>query len=395
MKNEFNNWVEHSHEAVKKWKRENDKKVVGYFCCVTPEEMIYAVGALPARIIGSTESLQKVNDHIPHYGCAFVRSCVDLAARGIYDYLDAVIIPNACDLIAKVEYWWRVVAKRPPSVVQGLETVPYVYYIKYPEKVTGREVSHYYLLELRAFKQYLERLTGQFISDDMLSKAVEVYNEHYRLMEQLDELRKPDPPLVSGYESWEAEMASLLMPKEEHNRLMRNYLEEILKRQEQSKKNKGVRIYLSGAAMDKCGAELYRIIEECGGQVVSEDISVHSSHYKGIKIDSSKPPMEAIVERSLATPCPRNTFEPTLTAPYPTYRGEYVKKGIKGYNVQGVIFYTLGYCECRACEIPMLRDNIRKEFNIPVLFLDGDYTQEGLEQTRGKIEAFVEMIEQG
>jgi benzoyl-CoA reductase/2-hydroxyglutaryl-CoA dehydratase subunit BcrC/BadD/HgdB len=248
-------------------------------------------------------------------------------------------------------------------------------------------------LELRAFKQYLERLTGQFISDDMLSNAIEVYNEHYSLMEQLNELRKQDPPLISGYEAWEVEMASVLMPKDEHNRLMRGYLEEVSKRQEESKS--GARIYLSGSAMDSVGAELYKIIEESGGQVVSEDISVHSSYHKGIKLDTSKPPLEAIVERSIATPCPRNTFEPTSTSPYPTYRWEYLKRGMEGYNIQGAIFYTLGYCECRACEITLLRDKVKKEFDIPVLLLDGDYTQEGLEQTRGKIEAFIEMIEQG
>jgi benzoyl-CoA reductase/2-hydroxyglutaryl-CoA dehydratase subunit BcrC/BadD/HgdB len=393
MKNEFHSWVENSHEAIKKWKKENDKKVIGYFCCVTPEEMIYAAGALPVKITGSTESLQEVDGHIPRYGCAYARSCVDLAVRGIYDYFDGVVVPNTCDLIQKLEYWWRVAVNRPSSVVQGYESAPYVYYIKYPEKVTGREVSHYYLLELRAFKQYLERLTGQFISDDMLSSAIGVYNEHYSLMEQLDELRKPEPPLTSGYEAWEAEMAGVLMPKDEHNRLMRSYLEEIPKRQEKPKS--GVRLYLSGSAVDRVGAGLYRIIEECGGHVVSEDISVHSNHYKGIKLDTSKAPLEAIVERSLATPCPRNTFEPTLTAPYPAYRWEYIKRSIKGYNVQGAIFYTLGYCECRACEIPTFRESIRKEFDIPVLLLDGDYTQEGLEQTRGKIEAFIEMIEQG
>lgn len=395
MKKEFHEWVENRHETIKKWKKENDRKVIGYLCCVTPEEMIYAAGALPVKITGSSESPQEVDDHIPRYGCAYARSCIDLAARGVYDYLDAVVIPNTCDLIQKLEYWWRVVVRRPSTIVQGLETTPYVYYIKYPEKVTGREVSHYYQLELRAFKQYLERVTGQFISDDMLSKAIEVYNEHYRLMEKLEDLRKAQPPAITGYEAWELQMASLGMPKDEHNRLMRSYLEEIPKGEEKQQPQRGVRIYLSGGAMDAQGAGLFKIIEECGGQVVSEDISVQSCHYKGVKIDTSKPPLKAIADRSLGTPCPRNTYEASLSSLYPTHRWEYIKKGIEGYSVQGAIFYTIGYCECRACEMPMLRDKIKKEFDIPVLSLDGDYTQEGLEETRGKIEAFIEMIEQG
>jgi benzoyl-CoA reductase subunit C len=390
MMNEFQRIIENRHEVAKEWKERNKKGVVGYFCCVTPEEIIYASGLLPVRITGSSERLEIVDDYVPRYGCAFVRSCLDLAGRGIYDYLDAVIVPNTCDLIPKMEYWWRELCPKKSPVIEGQEVHPYVYYLNYPEKVTGRKVSYYYLMQLRALNQYLERLSGKLVSDEMLSEAINVYNEHYRLMEQLDELRKQDPPWVSGYEAWQAEFSSLLIPKNEHNEKMKKYLEEIPKRKD--KPEKKVRLYLSASALDQETAGLYQMIDECGGQVVSEDISVGTSHYRGARLNADKSPLEAMVERSLSTPCPRSTVSATLSSPYPMFRWNYLKKTMEGFNIKGAIFYNLGFCECRALENPFLRDMIKKEFDIPVLFLEGDYTPEGLRQMKGRIETFIEMI---
>jgi benzoyl-CoA reductase/2-hydroxyglutaryl-CoA dehydratase subunit BcrC/BadD/HgdB len=49
-------------------------------------------------------------------------------------------------------------------------------------------------------------------------------------------------------------------------------------------------------------------------------------------------------------------------------------------------------CDARLGEFPHLRDKVKNELGLPVLFLEGDYTAEGLEQMRGRIEAFIEML---
>ena len=139
--------------------------------------------------------------------------------------------------------------------------------------------------------------------------------------------------------------------------------------------------------MDQENSLLYRIIEESGGQVVAEDISYHTSFY--IKEFSLEiPPLDAIALRSLAIPCPRSAVSDSI----PMKRWQWVKKKIEGWNVQGVIFFNLNYCDCRALEFPLFKERILQTFGLPVLFLDGDYTKEGLEQLRGKIETFLEMI---
>jgi len=90
------------------------------------------------RITGSSEKCEKVDDFVPSYGCQFVRSCLDLAARGVYDYLDRVVIPNTCDLVARCEYFWRAVSPKKAPTLAGLEIVPNVIYLRYPRRLTER-----------------------------------------------------------------------------------------------------------------------------------------------------------------------------------------------------------------------------------------------------------------
>jgi len=81
--------------------------------------------------------------------------------------------------------------------------------------------------------------------------------------------------------------------------------------------------------------------------------------------------------------------------PVPDHRWRYIKKTVEGHDVQGVIFYNLYACECRALEHPHLKDNLRDQFNIPTLLLEaglGEYGRESVEGMRGTIEAFIEMI---
>src|SRR5664280_516895 len=40
------------YAAARAWKERTGGKVMGYFCCYAPEEMIHAAGALPVRITG-------------------------------------------------------------------------------------------------------------------------------------------------------------------------------------------------------------------------------------------------------------------------------------------------------------------------------------------------------
>jgi benzoyl-CoA reductase subunit C len=388
MHKTFAQYVENHHAAVKKWKQERGKKVFGYFCCLTPEEILYAADILPVRITGTGEPLQHADLHVPPNSCAFARSCLDAGMRGFYDYLDGVVVPNSCDIIFNMEFLWRNLVARPtkPAMIAGVDIKPYVHYINYPEKITGRKVVPYYLEVLRNFIQDLERLLGRSITDEDLARAICAYNQDKSQLKRMYEMRKSDPAGLPGYEAWQIVYAGLHMRKDEHAAVLKDYLDKLESNGHRAPD--GVRIYLSGSAMDKVNADIYKVIEESGGQVVSDDLCVGTRSF-WYPLNESLPPLEAIARRSLGTACPRST----VITPIPENRWAHILNTTKGFNVEGVIFYVLKCCDARLAEFPHLRERFRKEFNIPVLFLEGDYTSEGVEQMRGRVEAFMEMIE--
>jgi len=375
------------HEAARKWKQKKGKELYGYFCCITPEEILAAADILPVRITGTGEPLQQSDTVVPPNVCPFARSCLDAGMRGQYEYLDGLVIPNTCDLVARMPYFWSnyVPSPRKPMLIAGLDLKPYVHFIAYPEKVTGRNVLPYYLTVLGEFKQELERGLRKYISDDDLTKAITAYNADKAQLKRMYELRKTDPAPLSGYEAWQITFASTQMPKAEHAELLKGYLDEL--QQSGRKAEQGVRLYLSGSAMDQVGAELYQIIEESGGQVVSDDLCFGTRSF-WYPLNESLPPLEAIARRSLGTVCPRSTVSSLI----PENRWAHISSSIRDFNVKGVIFYVLKCCDARLAEFPHLRDKVKSELGLPVLFLEGDYTAEGLEQMRGRIEAFIEML---
>ncbi|MBW1785788.1 MAG: 2-hydroxyacyl-CoA dehydratase [Deltaproteobacteria bacterium] len=384
----FAQFNEDRHQAIKKYKEKTGKKVFGYFCCLSPEEILFAADVLPIRITGTGEPLQHADLHVPPNSCPFARSCLDAGMRGLYDYLDGVLIPNSCDIIFSMEYLWKELVPRPtpPAIISGVDIKPFVHYINYPEKINSPEVMPYYTTILQTFRQDLERTLNRTITDDDLSAAVTAYNEDKVQMKRMYDMRKTDPPAVSGYEAWQAAYASVSMPRDEHAALLKDWLDEI--EQSGRRAEEGVRIYLSGSAMDHINAHIFKVIEACGGQVVSDDLCVGTRTF-WYPLNLDLPPLEAIARRSLGTACPRST----VTAHIPENRWAHIKNTTAGFDLEGAIFYVLKCCDARLSEFPHLRDKLRQELDMPILFLEGDYTIEGVEQMTGRVEAFLEMIE--
>lgn len=387
MNDTFARYAENRHETVKQWKQAAGKKVFGYFCCMAPEEILFAADVLPVRITGTGEPLQQADLHVPPNSCPFARSCLDAGMRGHYDYLDGVVVPNTCDIIFTMEYFWKTLVPRPtkPALVAGVDIKPFVHYISCPEKVVGRETLIYYLEVLKDFKQEVERSLNRAISDDDLARGVAAYNADKVQMKRMYEMRKSDPPALSGHEAWQITYAGLLMPKDEHAAALKSYLDEL----ESSNRTApgGVRIYLSGGPMDTVNAEIYKLIEE-SGVVVSDDLCVGSRSFWE-PLDPNLPPLEAIARRSLSTACPRNT----ITDPIPEHRWSHILKTTEGFDVDGAIFFVMKCCDGRLTETPHLQDKFKEELGLPTLFLEGDYSAEGVEQMRSRVEAFIEMIE--
>jgi len=64
---------------------------------------------------------------------------------------------------------------------------------------------------------------------------------------------------------------------------------------------------------------------------------------------------------------------------------------IKDYNINGVIYYVIRGCMSYGMEYTRVK-KVLDGINIPVYYLDTEYTREDVGQMKTRVEAFLEML---
>ena len=368
MIEEFGKYRLARHQAATAWKEENGGKVLGTFCCCVPEEIIHAASMLPVRMLGEHEETTEADMHFPTNLCPYCKSCFDQALKGRYDYLDGLVIPNVCNMIKSMYGFSKLLLK-----------APYTHFLEVPQRLSSEGVD-FFAKDLVRFKESLEDFSGKQISDEALHHSIEVYNENRALLTKVYQLRRRPQPLISGSEAQEIVISSMLMPKEEHNRLLAQLLEGIEDRDDAPQQE--VRLFISASVLDD--TDFLQLVEECGGIVVADDMPMGSRYFFG-PVDSSDEPLHALADRYLnKIACPRKML--------PDQRLDFTSKMMQDTDVKGVIIHSMRACDPHLYEYPLLREKVESE-GLPVLFFRGEETETEREQQRADIEAFIEMLE--
>ena len=85
------------NQYIEDWQK-NGKKVIGYYCTYIPEELLHAADLLPFRIRSTGNKDTDLGDiYMVRFTCSYVRATLDMALRGIYDFLDGFLVCNSCD----------------------------------------------------------------------------------------------------------------------------------------------------------------------------------------------------------------------------------------------------------------------------------------------------------
>jgi benzoyl-CoA reductase subunit C len=362
----FKNLFLTRHEVAKKWRKQG-KPVVGWTCTYTPEEIIYAANALPIRILGSLGRTTLSNAYLPQNVCSFCRSCFDQALRGKYDYLDGYIVSNTCDNCGMMYDMWKHHVK-----------VPFFHFINTPHTKSKKAQSFFYKEVIR-FKESLENNFKTAISKESLRNAIEVYNENRVLLKKVYDLRKNTPPLVSGVEALEIVLSSMLTSKEEHNRLLKQLLNQIENRADKPKR--GTRLLVSGSVMDN--TKMIEIIESIGANVVADDLCTGSRYFWNLA-DLTTDPLHAVADRYLnKIPCPFTVHSED--------RIKHTLEVAKKYDVEGAIVLVLKFCDTHLFDAPILMEELKAQ-GLPVLYLEWEHAMSGIAQLKTRIEAFIEMV---
>jgi len=366
----FRNWRLNRSEYAQEWKQKNGGKLMGYFCTYAPEELMYAAGILPVRILGSHETQDVTEPHIFAMFCPFCRDCLAQGLKGRFDYLDGIMISQSCLHIRQAFTSWQ---KHIPT--------DYSYYLPMPHHVQSPHAAPFLKKELEIFRDSLEEWLGRKIEDDAIRDAIDVYNTNRRLTHQLYDLRKGDNPPMTGEEVMEVVLASQMVDKREHNAALEALLGKLGSRE--INRPAGTRLMILGSEDDDI--EFLNMVESSGATFVVDEHCTGTRYFWN-EVETNGDLMGSIADRYVKRP-------PCPTKDWPERRRtEHILHLAKDYDVAGAIIMQQKFCDPHEIDVPALTKAL-KDTGVKTLFLEFDVTVP-IGQFKVRVEAFLEMLQQ-
>ncbi|MBW2170137.1 MAG: 2-hydroxyacyl-CoA dehydratase [Deltaproteobacteria bacterium] len=355
-------------------------KIIGYMCSLIPLEIITAAGCVPFRMRGDVrEPITKGDINLETIACPFYRSRFDLSVKGKYDFLDGSIVAHGCDSMARTYAVWKYTLD-----------LPYSHFVNLPHTISESS-REFFRAGLNTFRKSLGKFAGKEISDDDLAEAIGLYNENRDKVRALYELRKPDPPIVSGTEITKILTVGASLPVAEANKLFDEVLEELRQRKESPFK-KVRRIMIDGACMDNI--ELVKLIEDLGGNVVVDTLC-NGTRDNLPHTDTGNDPLSALADRYLdKINCPRTYRENKEQDLQKELESRFGDIGFfaREFKADAAILYVYKYCDPFGFEVPA-RKAYFESIKLPLLYLEDEYSAGTIGQLKTRIQAFLEMIQ--
>lgn len=357
-----------------------DRKMIGTFCMMVPQELIYAAGAENVKLCsGSFTAFSIGEDITPRDACPLVKAVAGMQEIGQlspYSDCDLMVVPVTCDckkkLAAMLAEQTRVHVMQVPSIRQS------------------DELLELYLEELYSLLPVLEEVTGNRITMESLRQGVQAVGYAQLQMSRFIKLKREQPNLIRGTHAMAVMNALSYMSIDDWTAAMEALNGELEARKETGAvitRKKLPRILLTGSPVVFPNIKLPLLIEELGGALVADETCMGERFlYDPLAVvdQSFDGHLRAMATRSIR-PCTCPTFLDSSTR---LYR---LKQMIRDNQVEGVVYHVLRGCLVYDFEYQFIEEEMGK-LGIPIIRVETDYNEEDIEQLRIRIEAFVELI---
>ncbi len=332
-------------KVVKEWKAAAPgRKAIGYMPVYVPRELIHAAGMLPVGILGGGDSLEVIQGdaYYQSYICRIPRSTIELGLTGRLDCMDGMLFPSICDVIRNLSGMWQILFKDK-----------YVRYIDVPQNYQDSVGGNFYIQEMQTLREDLGKLRGSPITDDELNASIRVYNDNRAAIAELYAYRASKPWQAPTSEVYLLLRAGMVLPPEEHTKLVREYLAAADEAQRPKRDN--ARVVINGSFCEQPPLSLIKSIEMSGCYIVDDDFML-VTRWLLDEVPANGNPLEelskAFLHRSAST-----------AAKYDVTReekGMFLLKQVKTRGAEGVIFAAPSFCDPALLERPMLQDVMAK-----------------------------------
>ena len=367
-----------SNSYIEDWQASN-KKIIGYYCTYIPEELLHAAGILPYRIRATgNKDTELADTYMVRFTCSFVRATLDLALKGVYNFMDGFLICNSCDHSRRMFELFDLKVFNKEKIDKKIDR----FYLSIPHIIT-EEGLNWYLKEIEELREELELAYNCEISDELLNHSIDIYNQNRELLRDLHKLQIQEFPKITGTEALQISMANASVPKEIANEELKRILNDLEKKEEMNVSSRK-RIIVVGSVVDNI--DFIQLIENSGAFVASDFICFGTRNFHdSIDFDHGADPLKDLTKRLYyRISCPRMMDDHEN-------RLKYLTDEIKNANIDGVILQRINNCDLHGADC-MLFTHELKDLGIPVLNLVRESYQADTTRLQTRIEAFVEML---
>lgn len=342
---------------------------LGYTCSYVPETLLSVGKLFPVRLrapgIAGTEL---ADTYLSNVICSYTKSLLEMALSGAYERMGGVIFTANCDHMRRLMD--NMAYLRKPAFSHTLDV---------PHKRGGPALD-WFMEEIRVLAGKLSDHFGVRASGEDLLEAIRGRNVFARLLRSIGEMRKHDPPLITGGEFHRIMIASLVTPKNLLLPLVENFHSRAVERD-------GVgpfraRIMVAGGDLDD--TSFIDTIESQGGLVVADRFCTGS--LPGLDpVPETGDPLRAVAEHTLAKVlCPRmmEDFDERAAA---------IRETAREYHADGIVLQAIKFCDTWGVEGSTMTSELRSA-GIPVLRLEREYRHGGEGQLRTRVQAFIESM---
>ena len=328
-------------ESVKQWKAAvPGRKAIGYMPVYVPREIIHAAGMLPVGILGGGDQLEVIQGdaYYQSYICRIPRSTLEMGLTGRLDSLDGMLFPSTCDVIRNLSGMWQVMFKDK-----------YVKYFDVPQNYLDSVGGDFYIHEMKLLCEDLGKLAGKPVTDDAIRASIAVYNENRRAVAELYAYRAAKPWQAPTSEVYLLQRAGMVLPPEEHTKLVRAYIA-ATDRVERPKRD-NARVVITGSFCEQPPLALIKSIEMSGCYIVDDDFML-VMRWLLDEVPVTGNPLEelskAFLHRSAQTASKYDEKRED--------KGKFLLGSIRTRGAEGVIFAAPSFCDPALLERPMLQE---------------------------------------
>jgi benzoyl-CoA reductase/2-hydroxyglutaryl-CoA dehydratase subunit BcrC/BadD/HgdB len=356
------------------------RKIIGSFCVFVPEELILAFDGISVGLCAGAEfGFAEAEKYLPRNTCSLIKSALGFKLSKVCPYVEAcdmVVGENTCDG-----------KKKAYEVFDSLVDNLYVIDLPQMKSSAGKELlkTEYY-----KFMLALEDLSAQSITVDKLKDAMLIVNRKRKALERLRILRSASPAPISGLDSLLIHQISFYDDPVRFTDSVNKLCDEL---EERINQKNGVfpidapRILISGCPMAVPNWKVPSIIENSSAVIVGEESCVGERGLRGdvsVEANTVEMLLSNLVDRYFDIDC-------AIFTPNPG-RQDHIREMADKYKADGIIHYSLQFCQPYQIESGTVERNLEKE-GIPILRLETDYSQEDVGQIKTRVEAFIERIQ--